>query len=684
MAASRTTTAELDERAEGASPPGKRGLVGTDDLPRGGPLWQPIAFLLTALILFALFGWTFVSNPDRLAPTRDPAFYTWRTEALLTEEPATVIETTGPLDMFGAGYRVSEPVFAAFLRHIPAISTLKVTVLMMAMIPPLTALLLAGFAYRQRRDPLLFHSVAFAAGGLYLTYPFVGYLDNVLCLLWLAAALWFIPDTRHSWPARIGFGLFLLLSGFTHTTTLAIFCVVLGAMAVGRLLFRRFDLRSVIRDDGPMLVTGFVAVALTLLAWSIGIWGASAPLTEAALPPPYGSDFFVTRMNSWIDSMNPLLNGPLLVIGIVGLLAAGRRAAEDELARVSIVWLAPLAGLFGFLAGLTYPYYRFFNTTLAWLLLVGVGAYFVSRFLVDFSRKGGAARIALVGAVAVAVILALNFTTGFDTQGWNDPNKGWLSPGEKADMDAVRAALAGQPEGRPVVFIMDAELPNPFQIWAFAKLNGNISRYGMPAGRIDDAYMYVGAFENYLAGEPTERGDETYDKLSPETLDDATAGIEASGHQPVVILASIFNPPGSANEEAARTTPDRLTVTAGLESAPEIWTVEGGTVVKADLTQVTAPPAEEPGALHIARAIGGLLLLLLPGALALRWFLRDAVFADTLGMVPALSMAMLTFAGIVVLAIVRSPFSAFWTWVTLALTLATGAVLFVRSRNAFR
>ena len=43
-----------------------------------------------------------------------------------------MIETAGPFEMFGAGYRVSEAVFAGFLRHIPAISTLKVTVLMMA------------------------------------------------------------------------------------------------------------------------------------------------------------------------------------------------------------------------------------------------------------------------------------------------------------------------------------------------------------------------------------------------------------------------------------------------------------------------------------------------------------------------------------------------------------------------
>ena len=68
----------------------------------------------------------------------------------------------------------------------------------------------------------------------------------------------------------------------------------------------------------------------------------------------------------------------------------------------------------------------------------------------------------------------------------------------------------------------------------------------------------------------------------------------------------------------------------------------------------------------------------------MRWFLWDAGFADALGMVPALSMALLTMAGIVVLAIVRSPFSAVWAWVTFALTLVLSAGMLVRSRSPVR
>ena len=173
--------------------------------PRSGldrALGHPAAYCLTALILLTLFGWTFFTHPQRVAPTKDPAYYTWRTEALLTEKPTTVLSITGPFDVFAGGYRVSSPVLGAFLRRIAGVSQLKVTVFLVVGLPVLIALLLGGFALRQRGDPLIFHVVALATGSLLLTPPFVGDLDNVLCLFFLAAALWFIGPARDSWPAR--------------------------------------------------------------------------------------------------------------------------------------------------------------------------------------------------------------------------------------------------------------------------------------------------------------------------------------------------------------------------------------------------------------------------------------------------------------------------------------------------
>src|SRR5918992_4350729 len=85
-------------------------------------LGHPLAFLLTAAILLALFGWTFIANPDRVAPTKDPAYYTWRTEALISEEPATLLGIEGPNGMFAGGYRVAAPVIGGILRPIADVS----------------------------------------------------------------------------------------------------------------------------------------------------------------------------------------------------------------------------------------------------------------------------------------------------------------------------------------------------------------------------------------------------------------------------------------------------------------------------------------------------------------------------------------------------------------------------------
>jgi hypothetical protein len=633
---------------------------------------HPIAFAATAVLLVALFGWTFIANPDRVAPTKDPAYYTWRAEMLISDAPSTLLETEGAFDMFAGGYRVAAPVIGGFLRHIPGISSLNVTVILMVALPVLTALCLASFAFRHRPDPLVWHAVALGSASLFLTPPFVGYLDNMLCLFFLAAALPFIASLRASWPARVAFGMFLLCAGFTHPTTLAIFCLTLGAMAGVRLLFRKFDFRSVIRDDGPMLGVAFVSALLTYLIWKIGIWGEPASLTEAALPPPYGSDFFVDRMMLWIKAMRPALNGPLLAVGAVGLLMAGRRAAEDELARVSIVWLAPLAGLFGFLAGLTYPYYRFFNTTLAWVILVGIGMYFAARFLLNIAERGGFNALALTGVVAIAVVIGTNFSVGFDVSGWNNPSGGWLSAAERRDLDALRATLASEGEDRPVVFVIDDEPAEPFQIWGFTKLSGNTSRYGLPSGQIDRGYLYLGSLENFMQGEPTARGEETYDRLSPALLDDAERGIEQAGREPIVVVASVFNELGA-----------NATVARGEEPMPEtqteIWRVDDGAVSIGDSGE-GATPEPAAGVIHLIRAIVGLMLLVLPGLLALHLFLDRSSITDALGLGPALALALLTLVGIAVLAIVRSTFSGAIAWVCLALTLGASVVAYLRAR----
>lgn len=684
------STETLNERAPG--PP--------DETEPSYNRWlgHPLAFLTTAALLLALFGSTFILNSDRVAPTKDPAYYTWRTETLISDEPATLLEVEGAYEMFSGGYRISASVIGGFLRHIPGISSLNMTIFLMVLVPVLTALLLAGFAYRQRRDPLIFHCVALGVGSLYLTPPFVGYLDNILCLLFLAAAIWFIEPARRAWPGRAMLFLFLLLAGFTHPTSLVIFCLTLGLISGARLVFRKFDLRSVIRDDLAMLLTAFSSAVATFLVWQVGIWGKSAKLTEAALPPPYDSDFFVDRLVSWIANpaeggffllrgpMTPLLNGALLIIGVVGLFALGRRWVEDDLATVSIAWLAPLAGLFGFLLGKAYTYYRFFNATLAWVLLVGLGAY----FLIRWGAKRGAALGALA-AIVVLFIFGLNFMRGFDSSHWNEPDKGWLSATERTDLDALRAGLAG--DDTPVVFVIDSETPG-FQVWGETKLAGNTSRYGLPQGQVDQGYLYLGSLDNFLIGEPTfKEGDQpteeceaealgtnTYNCLSFALHEDAQAGIERAGKDPIVVLASIFNVTGA---NAGLASGDGAEVLLGDNGdVSGVWTLASGEVssLAGDAPQSNGDEDEDSAnILHLLRVLLCLGLLLIPGLLLLRYALPETTFAEGVAMVPALAIGLLSFVGIVVLAVTRSEFSALLAWVSLALSVGLATFAAVRS-----
>jgi hypothetical protein len=652
-------------------------------------LGHPVAYILTAAILLTIFGWTFFTNPDRVAPTKDPAYYTWRTEALLTETPQTLLEIEGPRyegggGMYSGGYRVSAPVLGGLLRRVADVAPLSTTAFLMVGLPVLTALLLAAFAFQHRRDPLIFHGVAFGVASLYLTPPFVGYLDNLLALFFLAGGLLFLREAPTSWPARLGLGFFLLMVGFTHPTTLVIFFLTLGAMAFVRFIYRKFDLKSVIRDDGPTLVVAFLSIIVSYVLWKVGIWGRSASLGDAALLPPYESSFFVDRLVLWIEAMRPAINGPLFILGAAALLMSGRKAAEDELSRVSIVWLAPLVGIFGFLAGKSYPYYRFFNTTLAWVLLIGIGMWIAARFFISMARRGGVYNLAWLGVVALVLVIATNFRSGLDVSGWNNAEGGWLSASEQAELDRLRVTLANEGEPRPVVFVVDTEDTSP-RSYGYTKLSGNTSRYGLPAGWIDEAYLYLGSLENYLRDEPTEVGEETYDAVSVATLEDARQGVEASGQDPIVVVAAAFNETGSnAGEiespgsvdagdgdvwvigEDPATGDDVVTK---LSSGPEGDSTEGGPL----------SPSDDPGFLHVGRVLFGLLLLLLPGSLAARWLLRDASFPEWLAAAPALGISTVTLVTIGVLSVARSPLGSGKAWVALGISIVATAVLAWRS-----
>ena len=70
MATTETVMAESD------APTTKRNLLGS---------WWAIALVI--VILGLALGWRFLADPSLSAPTRDPAWYTWRAQVILDAEP---------------------------------------------------------------------------------------------------------------------------------------------------------------------------------------------------------------------------------------------------------------------------------------------------------------------------------------------------------------------------------------------------------------------------------------------------------------------------------------------------------------------------------------------------------------------------------------------------------------------
>src|SRR5262245_60340405 len=70
---------------------------------------NPWVLVASAALVLGLFGWNFLLHPTISAPTRDPAWYTWRAQLLTAAPPLDVVREWGPFGMFSGGYRVTMP-----------------------------------------------------------------------------------------------------------------------------------------------------------------------------------------------------------------------------------------------------------------------------------------------------------------------------------------------------------------------------------------------------------------------------------------------------------------------------------------------------------------------------------------------------------------------------------------------
>jgi hypothetical protein len=648
------------------------------------------------------FAWSFLTDPTLVAPTRDPAWYTWRANLLLHADPSKIVQDWGPFGMFSGGYRVTTPMLGALLMRVGGLSRYTFSIFFMVGAPVLASLALGAFAYRHRRDPLLFLLTFFAGGALFLTTPYVGYMDNIMCLYILALTLPFLEPARTSWGARSAVFLFMLLAALTHPTTLALFVLVLIASAGLHFLTSRFSFKKTLDRDGPMLISAALGVVVGLAVWKVGAWGVKAPFADAALPPPYSTDVFKATSWEWVKSLKPVVTFPLIAIALVWVAATvrGERRPTDEYRRLSVLWLAPLAGLFGWVIGLTYPYYRFMNTTLALSLLVGLGAWVAARYLLQ-------PRLQPAGVGGVAVILTglgFIFSSGLGPWSSTEPPARWIDKPTRAAMAAVNAYIDAESSGRPIAFVVNYR--HDRRAWGWAKTYANSSRAGLTGDKVLRSVVYFGALEDYLAGRPTGvsaagcehrmgpgRGEgqadyvDVYKRVSCGFfLNMRTRLANLGGGKPSAFLIGRYNQ-GTDNETVLDPTqriasvgtllgPDVTVLTAprlaptsqsGVDAGRDAWRAESAAL--ADPAGRLADP------LHLLRVLLVVgLILLVPGLLAMRWFELES-FPVRFALVPGISLGLVMLSGVAVVALHRAPFGMLDGVATIALAIAIGAGL---------
>jgi MFS family permease len=650
--------------------------------PQSRLLGPPVVLVAAILLILLAFGWTFLRNPSISAPTRDPAWYTWRANVLMHDEPSLIAGQWGPFSMFSGGYRVTVPLFGAVLQRVAGVDPYTFSALMMIGVPVLLGLALGAFAYRAHRDRLLFLLVLVATAALFMTAPYVGYLDNITVLYVLSAILAFIPPSKTSWGARSALFLLGMAAAFTHPTTCAVFGASLLAVFVLHFLTSRLSLGSALKTDGHYLLSIGFGMALGLALWLVGPWGVRASLSEAALPPPYTRQVFENRLWQWVLSLRPLITFPLIVLAIGWTIWRARRDRQPAsgFGTISALWLIPLLGTLGWILGKAYPYYRFMNATAALFALVGLGAWVAIRWLMDRVNLQLAVRVA--GSLLVVAALVFVFFAGRSTVRWASPENQWIDQRTRTALSAASAIVEREP-AHPIVFIVN--YGDTYQSYGWSKTFTNVSRTGLPGDAVKRDFSYFGDVGQFMANRPTILTDPTYNKMSRGFFAELQRGLKKYAQPPIVFLVRQFN---EKTENAALL--DQTPPPSGLiKLSDDIAVVTGArlatpsaaalSAAKQAEGQTAALYANHPGALgnlgHSIRVLFGLaLLLVLPGLIASPWFELEDSWVK-IPLIPAISFTLVVLAGIALVSVTRSPYSAADGWITLGLAVAVAGAL---------
>jgi MFS family permease len=665
-------------------------------LSRLGSWWVIVGF---TLVLLLALGWRFIADPSLSAPTRDPAWYTWRAGVILEDDPGSIAGDWGPDNLFSGGYRVAVPLAGALLQRVAGISNYSFSAFLMLGVPILTGLALGAGAFRSKRDPLVVLLTMLATAGLFLTTPYVGYLDNITVLFLLSLIVAFADAAQTSWGARVAIFLIGMAAAVTHPTTCVLFGMSLMAVWGTHLVTSRFRLGSALRSDGPLLLSTGFGIISGLALWVVGIWGPGGPelLKDAALPPPYTAAFFRQRLIEWVTSMHPIVTFPLILIAIVGtiLVAKRTRTPAGQYEQVSIWWILPFAGVLTFLLGQEIPYYRFMNATAAPMALVGLGSFIAVRWLY---RGEGLRRVAgALGALVVVGALAWVFIDPAMNR-WAREDNQWAPQSVRTSLAAAREVVVGAGE-RPSVLVVNHgntdDETGSNTTYGWAKTYTNVFRTGLPGAFAKYQVTYVGTVDDFRAGIPSDGPSANYRATSRSHWEELRRRRATYEEPPVVFLIAEYYsgrcngiPNSTCSAEDQQASLERATADAiDLGSGTYVLTGEGLYEPSAEVVEraraaaeaAAARFADPPGPLdnlpHQARVLAGLFVLaVLPGLLAAPFFgLRET--PGRIALIPGTSIVMSLLSGIAVLGVWRGPLTEAKAWTVVALAVGTGAAL---------
>jgi MFS family permease len=670
-----------------------------------------------ALLMLLALGWKFLADPSLSAPTRDPAWYTWRAQVILQGDPVRVVQEWGPNGLFAGGYRVTVPLAGALLQQVVGIDRYTFSAYLMIGLPILTGLALGAAWFRSRRDPLVVLTTLLATVALFLTTPYVGYLDNITVLFLLALMIPFVHEARTSWGARTALFLIGIAAAFTHPTTCVIFGVVLMAVFGLHFLTSRFSLGAALRADGPMLMSAGFGMIAGLACWVAGIWGKPASLAEAALPPPYTARFFTDRLIEWVGSLQPVVIVPFIVVAVVSTILLSRRTREPARTedQVSIWWLLAFAGAASVLTGAALPYYRFMNASAAPMALVGLGSFVATRWLLR-DRRGPALVAGAIGVVLVVASLGFVLFDGIQNR-WVSESNQWANQQVRTSLAAVHEVVQAAGERPNVLVVNHGDTDDPATgtntAYGWAKTYTNVFRTGLPGDAIERSVTYLGTLDGFLAGERTTSSADSDGYTDAATAhwceafggpvgvcdpdatlpDDFRPRFEEFGEPPVVFLigqyyGGVCNGVEDCSADMQQQTLD-ATTSRGVEVGPDVFVIEGDGLyspppeVVERAQQAAAEEATKfrahPGALEnlpqnlLVVALLSLLLIV-PGWLASSWLgIRTTI--DRMALIPGMSVVIVLLAGIAVLAVWRGPLTTAKGWTVVVVALAVGAAL---------